>query len=279
MTEERNMRTHMRIGDPNMADAHSTLVAIERDNALRNAVIDAALDCIIMMDQDGIVVEFNPASEQVFGYSREEAVGATLADLIIPEALKGAHHDGLKRYLSTGEHAVLNKRVEVPATNKSGDDLLVELAISPVEFGGKKFFSAYLRDITETRAAQDKLRASEERFQNLFELSPDAIVVINGKGELLDVNGLACQLAGLTKDEMLKRSAMEFVPPESLATAIAGMASAGEGKTVRVQMDFIDANKGRVPTELLGRLIESADGALSYGVIRDISDRLAREQQ
>lgn len=279
MTEERNMRIHMRSGDSIMADANSTLVAIERDNALRNAVIDAALDCIIMMDQDGIVVEFNPASEQVFGYSREEAVGATLADLIIPDALKGAHHDGLKHYLSTGEHAVLNKRVEVPATNKTGDDLLVELAISPVEFGGKKFFSAYLRDITETRAAQDKLRASEERFQNLFELSPDAIVVINGKGELLDVNGLACQLAGLTKDEMLKRSAMEFVPPESLATAIAGMASAGEGKTVRVQMDFIDANKSRVPTELLGRLIESADGALYYGVIRDISDRLAREQQ
>ncbi|MEO1552912.1 MAG: PAS domain S-box protein [Pseudomonadota bacterium] len=262
-----------------MTEAKSTLVAIERDNALRNAVIDAALDCIIMMDQEGLIVEFNPAAEQVFGYTREEAVGAQLADLIIPANLRDAHHNGLKHYLSTGEHAVLNQRVEVPATNKSGDELLVELAISPVEFGGTKFFSAYLRDITQARAAQDELRASEERFQSLFELSPDAIVVINGKGDLLDANTLACELAGYPKEEMLKRPAMEFVPADSLATALAGMASAGNGETVRVQMDFVNAKQERVPTELLGRKIESDDGALYYGVIRDISDRLAREQQ
>ncbi|MEM7327540.1 MAG: PAS domain S-box protein [Pseudomonadota bacterium] len=262
-----------------MADAKNTLVAIERDNALRNAVIDAALDCIIMMDQAGLIVEFNPAAEQVFGYTRAEAVGAQLAELIIPANLRDAHHNGLKHYLSTGEHAVLNQGIEVPATNKAGDELLVELAISPVEFGGTKFFSAYLRDITQARAAQDELRASEERFQSLFELSPDAIVVINGKGDLLDANTLACELAGYPKEEMLKRPAMDFVPAESLAAALAGMASAGNGETVRVQMDFVNAQQERVPTELLGRKIESEDGALYYGVIRDISDRLAREQQ
>lgn len=262
-----------------MADAKNTLVAIERDNALRNAVIDAALDCIIMMDQEGLVVEFNPAAEHVFGYSREEAVGAMLADLVIPENLRDAHHNGLLRYLKTGEHAVLNKRIEVPATNKAGDDLLVELAISPVEFGGTTFFSAYLRDITEAKAAQEQLRASEERFQSLFELSPDAIVVINARGELLDANDLACQLAGYSKEEMLTKSAIEFVAPDNLSQAIAGMGTAGAGETVRVQIDFLNAEKERVPTELLGRRIESSDGALYYGVIRDISDRLAKEQQ
>lgn len=278
MTKKIEPRSVMRGGDSEMADVKKTLVAIERDNALRNAVIDAALDCIIMMDQDGIIVEFNPAAEQVFGYSRDEAVGGVLADLIIPDSLRTAHHTGLTKYLSTGEHAVLNKRVEVPATNKAGDELLVELAISPVEFGSKKFFSAYLRDITQARAAQDELRASEERFQSLFELSPDAIVVINSKGELLDVNGLACQLAGLSKEEMLSRSAMDFVPPESLGAALAGMSSAENGETVRIQMDFVDAKQRRVPTELLGRRIDAAEGALFYGVIRDISDRLAKEQ-
>lgn len=279
MNEQNKRRNVMRSGDSEMADAKNTLVAIERDNALRNAVIDAALDCIIMMDQAGLIVEFNPAAEQVFGYAREEAVGAQLADLIIPANLRDAHHNGLKHYLSTGEHAVLNQRIEVPATNKAGDELLVELAISPVEFGGTKFFSAYLRDITQARAAQDELRASEERFQSLFELSPDAIVVINGKGDLLDANTLACELAGYPKEEMLKRPAMDFVPADSLAAALAGMASAGNGETVRVQMDFMNAQKERVPTELLGRKIENDDGALYYGVVRDISDRLAKEQQ
>ena len=119
-----------------MADAKNTLVAIERDTALRNAVIDAALDCIIMMDQEGLVVEFNPAAEQVFGYTREEAVGATLADLVIPKNLRDAHHNGLLNYLKTGEHAVLNKRIEVPATNKAGDELLVEDGVDLGEGAG-----------------------------------------------------------------------------------------------------------------------------------------------
>lgn len=278
MTKKEEPRDLARGRDSEMADVKKTLVAIERDNALRNAVIEAALDCIIMMDQEGLIVEFNPAAEKTFGYTREEAVGGVLADLIIPKALQGAHHTGLAHYLNTGEHAVLNKRVEVPATNKAGDELLVELAISPVEFGGTTFFSAYLRDITQARAAQDELRASEERFQSLFELSPDAIVVINGKGELLDVNNLACELAGLSKEEMLSRSALDFVPEDSLSDAAAGMVSAGKGDTVRIQMDFQDANEKRVPTEFLGRRIERADGALYYGVIRDISDRLAKEK-
>lgn len=279
MANSENPRDMNRGKEPYMSDAEKTLFAIERDNALRNAVIDAALDCIIMMDQDGQIVEFNPAAEGVFGYTRDEAVGAMLADLIIPENLRDAHHSGLSHYLKTGEHAVLNKRIEVPATNKSGDELLVELAISPVEFGGTKFFSAYLRDITETKAAQEQLRASEERFQSLFELSPDAIVVINGKGELLDANSLACELAGYSKEEMLKVPAVDFVAPDNLSTALSGMTTAGGGETVKVQVEFLDANKKRVPTEVLGRRIESENGALYYGVIRDISDRLAKEQQ
>lgn len=279
MANSENPRDMNRGKEPYMSDAEKTLFAIERDNALRNAVIDAALDCIIMMDQDGQIVEFNPAAEGVFGYTRDEAVGAMLADLIIPENLRDAHHSGLSHYLKTGEHAVLNKRIEVPATNKSGDELLVELAISPVEFGGTKFFSAYLRDITETKAAQEQLRASEERFQSLFELSPDAIVVINGKGELLDANSLACELAGYSKEEMLKMPAVDFVAPDNLSTALSGMTTAGGGETVKVQVEFLDANKKRVPTEVLGRRIESENGALYYGVIRDISDRLAKEQQ
>ena len=262
-----------------MTDGGTTLAVIERDTALRNAVIDAALDCIIMMDEDGNVVEFNPAAEQLFGYAREEAVGAKLADLVIPGHLRDAHHSGLARYLKTGEHNVLNKRVEVPATNKAGDDLLVELAISPVEFSGVTFFSAYLRDITEARAAQDRLRASEERFQSLFELSPDAIVVIDGQGHIVDVNSRACQLVGSTKEDMLSKHALHFIPEDQIDVATRGLGQAKVGDTVEVKIEFLNAKGARVPTEVLGRRIDSADGPLFHGVVRDISERIASENQ
>ncbi|MEO1028063.1 MAG: PAS domain S-box protein [Pseudomonadota bacterium] len=262
-----------------MADGLDTLEVIQRDAALRNAVIEAALDCIVMMDEDGIVIEFNPAAEKVFGYKREEAVGAKLADLMIPENLRNAHHTGLAHYLNTGEHNVLNKRVEVPATNKAGDDLLVELAISPVEFGDKVFFSAYLRDITEAKADQERLRASEERFQSLFELSPDAIVVINDEGHLIDANSRACQLAGLEKAHMLEKNAFHFLPKDQIAGAISGVQEAGHGDTVQIKVEFLGHEGLRIPTEVLGRRIGTASGPLYYGVVRDISEQLAHEAQ
>ncbi len=262
-----------------MADGAQTLALIERDAALRNAVIDAALDCIIMMDQDGRIVEFNPAAEKVFGYSRDEAIGAKLADLVVPEDLRGAHSSGLSRYLKTGEHKVLNQRVEVPAVNKAGDKLLVELAISPVEFDGQTFFSGYLRDITEANAAREKLRASEERFQSLFELSPDAIVVINSKGEIVDANSRACEVVGLEKSALLKKSALEFVPEDQLPHASGGMMSAAEGDTVKVQVDFLNASGARIPTEVVGCQIDTETGPVFHGVVRDISERIASENQ
>ncbi|MAN74736.1 MAG: hypothetical protein CME84_11700 [Henriciella sp.] len=255
----------------------SGLVAIERDAALRNAVIEAALDCIIMMDDKGIVVEFNPAAQFVFGYPRHEAVGAKLSDLIIPPALRAAHAAGLDKYLTTGEHKVLNQRVEVPAINKAGADLMVELAISPVQFDGKTFFSAYLRDITEAKAAEERLKASEERFQSLFELSPDAIVVMDESGVIRDANSRACELVALEKDELIGRNALLFPPADQVDKAVRALEAATNGSHVRVQIDIADNNGRRIPTEIVGRRMETSGGPLYHGVIRDITERRAAE--
>jgi len=261
-----------------MSGAMDTLSAIERDKALRNAVIDAALDCIIMMDQDGIVVEFNPAAEKTFGYTRDEAVGSLLADLVIPETLKTAHHDGMKRYLSTGEAKVIGQRVEVPACNKSGDDLLVELAISPVEFDGKKFFSAYLRDITAAKAAEEKLRASEERLQSLFQLSADAIVVLGSDAKILEVNQAASEKLGWDQSELIGQMISKFYPKDQAANAAIALQDAREHGTVRVEMDFLNAQGERVSTEVVGNMIMTPDGPIYHGIARDISVRVATEK-
>lgn len=253
--------------------------AITAYSALRHAVIDVALDCIIMMDEAGLVVEFNQAAEKTFGYTRTEAVGSHLSDLIIPEDLRNAHKNGLATYLKTGAHKVLNQRIEVPAVNKSGDKLLVELAISPVEFKGSTYFSAYLRDITDAKAAEEQLRASEERFQLLFDLSPDAIVVIDGTGNIVDVNTRACELAGFDRETLTKKNALEFLPSDQLKHAYSGMQIAESRDTVQVQVDFLNAASARIPTEVVGRRIESPSGPLYLGVVRDISERLAAEQQ
>ena len=85
---------------------------------LNRAILDSALDCIITMDASGRVVEFNPAAERVFGYTREQVVGKELAELIIPESLRERHRRGLKRYLRTGEGPVLGRRIEINALRR-----------------------------------------------------------------------------------------------------------------------------------------------------------------
>ncbi len=263
---------------PIMTEVAETLDVIERDTALRNAVIDAALDCIIMMDQDGFIVEFNPAAEKTFGYSREEAVGSLLADLVIPVELQNAHHQGMKRYLATGAVTVIGKRVEVPARNKAGDALIVELAISPVEFGDRKFFSAYLRDITEAKSAEQKLRASEERFQSLFELSGDAIVVLDAQTRITEANPAASELLGYGQSALIGRHISDFYPDDQNTSALEAFQQATEDSTVRVEMDFLNARGERVSTEVVGNMIMTPDGPIYHGVARDISARIATER-
>jgi PAS domain S-box-containing protein len=101
----------------------------EASHRITAAMISAALDCIISIDAEGRIREFNPAAERTFGYRRADVLGQRMADLIIPEALRSRHNEGLKRYLETGEQHVLSRRIEVEALRADGTTFPVELAI------------------------------------------------------------------------------------------------------------------------------------------------------
>jgi PAS domain S-box-containing protein len=119
--------------------------------ALNRAILESALDCIITMDASGRVCEFNTAAERVFGFSRAEAVGKELAELIIPLRMREQHRKGLAHYLKTGEGPLLGKRIEIAALRRDGSEIFVELAIAPYRIEGSPVFTAYLRNMTEHR--------------------------------------------------------------------------------------------------------------------------------
>jgi|GEM_PF-3731162 len=133
---------------------------LEENIAFRHAATDTALDCVITIDASATIQAFNPAAERTFGYAQDEVIGAPLAETIIPEELRSAHKAGMKRYLETGEHNVLGKRVEVEAITKTGMRLPIELAITPFRVKNEKFFTAYLRDISERKAAESEIEES-----------------------------------------------------------------------------------------------------------------------
>jgi PAS domain S-box-containing protein len=147
--------------------------ALRHSEALKAAILETALDCIITMDGAGRVVEWNPAAEKTFGYAREQVLGRPISELIVPPALRERHSVGLQRYLATSQ----SKRVEMAAMHATGREITVELSVVPipVEGDGGPLFTAYLRDITQRKLADEALRQSEERYRALVEHSSEAM--------------------------------------------------------------------------------------------------------
>lgn len=138
----------------------------------------AAIDCVIGIDNEGRIVEFNPAAEATFGYLRENVVGKEMSDLIVPEHYREAHRKGMRRYFSTGESAVLGKRIEIEAQRSDGSVFPCELSIVAIKSSERPGFVAYLRDITDRRHSEEKLRQSEQSYRQLFENSSEGIFVV-----------------------------------------------------------------------------------------------------
>jgi PAS domain S-box-containing protein len=134
---------------------------LKRSEVRKAAIVDSALDCIVTIDHEGCITEFNPAAEHTFGHRRDEVLGKHLADVIIPPSLREKHRQGFARYLATGEARVLGKRIEMTAVRADGSEFPAELAITRIPLEGPPSFTGYLRDITERKRARQELRRSE----------------------------------------------------------------------------------------------------------------------
>jgi len=134
-------------------------------------VVETALDAVISMDSDGKITGWNPQAEAVFGWPRSEALGRDLSETIIPHRLREAHRNGLQRWLRTGEGAVLNRRVELSALRRDGSEFSLELTITPIRTGSATTFSAFLRDITERKHAEDRNHAQLARLDLLNQIT------------------------------------------------------------------------------------------------------------
>jgi len=177
---------------------------------LYRGVVDNALDCIITMDANGRVLEFNPAAERVFGFSRAEAIGKELAELIIPARMREQHRRGLAHYLKTGEGPVIDKRIEIAALRKDGSEILVELAITAIKIESAPIFTAYLRDITERKRHEE----ASGHLAAIVESSDDAIVSKDLNGIISSWNAGAERLFGYTAEEAINKPITIIIPPD-----------------------------------------------------------------
>lgn len=128
-------------------------------------ILATALDAVVVMRADGAVADWNGSAETVFGWSRDEAVGRPMSELIIPPQHHAAHERGLARYLRTGEGPVLRQRIEITAMTRDGREIPVELSITPVDGPGEPVFLGFIRDISERRRAEAALTREKEALE------------------------------------------------------------------------------------------------------------------
>lgn len=127
------------------------------ESLFEGLLVKAALDAIVTMDARGVILGFNPAAEQIFGYRAQDVIGRDLAEVIIPRALHAVHRSGMKHYMETGEQKVLDGRFETEAVRSNGEIFSVEVSITPHDFGGMQRFTGFLRDITKRKRAEAAL--------------------------------------------------------------------------------------------------------------------------
>jgi PAS domain S-box-containing protein len=186
--------------------------ALTESEERKAAVLRSTLDSIITMAADGVVLEFNPAAERTFGYTREEAVGQHLGDMIVPERFRDAHRAGLKRYIETGEARVIGQRLELPALRKDGSEFQSELTITRSDIGGVATFTGVLRDISQRKQQEMEreqlikalARSNQELDQFAYVASHDLKAPLRGIANLSQwiEEDLGEKLGGDNKEQM-----------------------------------------------------------------------------
>jgi PAS domain S-box-containing protein len=140
--------------------------AFRRIEEQARAIVESALDAVVAMDADGKITDWNQQAEEIFGWTRSEALGRRMVDTIIPMQYRLSHERGLAHFFKTGQGPVLNRRIEISALRRDGTEFPIELSITPLKSGDTWTFSSFVRDISERRRAEEKLRESELNLRN-----------------------------------------------------------------------------------------------------------------
>jgi len=236
-------------------------------------LFDMESDAILLVDAESLdLLDANRAAAELYGYPREELLALTATDISVePTDTRSSIH----RHTGTLRIPLRYHR------KKDGTIFPVEISSNLLELDGRRMLLAAIRDITERKRAEEKLRESEERYRLLFEMESDAIVVVDVETmQHLDVNRAAVELYGYTREELLslKSTDVSAEPEDTGAAMRAGSAQPGTG-AVRVPLRHHRKKDGTVfPVEITANFFDLDGRRIMVAAIRDITDRQAREE-
>jgi PAS domain S-box-containing protein len=262
---------------------------LKRNEAHKAAILDSSLDCIIAMDHQGCITEFNPAAERTFGYEREKVIGKHLAEVIIPASLREKHRAGFARHLATGESRMLGRRIEMTALCADGREIPVELAITRIRQDGTPSFTGYLRDITERKRNEGalleshaELARSEERWRSMFENSAIGVALADLNGKFIAANRVFQNMVGYTEQELRQLAFVDITVEEdrSLNSVLVGELLQGRRKQFQIEKRYRRKNGSSVCARVNVSIVPGTERLPRYlmALSEDVTERRLAEE-
>ena len=225
---------------------------LQRSEARLRATVEAAFDCVIGMDGDGRIVEFNAAAQRVFGHRREDVMGQPFAQVLMPQRLHDAYIKEMRNFRERMRGHPGGRLVETVMLRADGTEIPVEMAISMAELPEGSIFVGHVRDITERRRADQALRDSEEQYRAIFNASVDAMVLRAADFSIVDVNATYEAMSGFSRAEVLGVNRVLANPPEVSEKIRALHEEALAGATVTLETQLLRRDGLRYELELRG---------------------------
>jgi PAS domain S-box-containing protein len=235
-----------------------------------SSVLDTVLDAIVIIDQAGLITDWNATAERIFGYSKTEVLGRNI-QMLMPEPFRSEHGRYLDHYKITGKGRIIGREREVKGLRKDGTTFPMDLAVSEFWSEGEKYFTGVIRDITERRKNEAALAASEARFRVALKNAPITVCTVDRSLRYTWIYGLP---EGFKNREFLGKTADEVFGPETarpLTEFKRQALSAGETRKATIKMTLEKAEQTfNVVAEPMRNEHGEVDGLLT--AIMDVSE-------
>jgi two-component system, sensor histidine kinase and response regulator len=258
--------------------------ALRESAARKRAIFDASLECIITVDQDGKIIEFNRAAEATFGYTHAEAIGQDVDQLLFTAADDEQTRRLLERYgKPRTEDSFLGKRMEVAAKRKDGRRFLAEMTMQPIPLEGSPVFTIFLRDITDRKEAQQALEQEKYLLYMLMNHLPDSIYFKDSESRFLRISQALADRFGLkSPGESVNKTDFDFFSEEHARQTMKDerdLMRTGNPVLSKEEMEtWPDGSQTWAITSKLPLYDRQGRIVGTFGISRDITDQVLARQ-
>jgi diguanylate cyclase (GGDEF)-like protein/PAS domain S-box-containing protein len=246
-------------------------------------LLEAAPDAMVVVNQRGEIVLLNVQAEKQFGYRRDELIGQKVKNLIPEGFAERLIADGT-RSAAEALAQQIGAGIELTGRRKNGSEFPIEIMLSPLEGAEGILVTAAIRDISVRRAAEEHLAQMEGRYRGLLEAAPDAMVVVNQRGEIVLLNVQAEKQFGYRRDELIGQKVKNLIPEGFAERLIADALRSAEDALAQqigtgIELTGRRKDGSEFPIEIMLSPLEGAEGILVTAAIRDITTRKRAEAQ